>query len=177
MEPYIAQVLFFAGNFAPRGWAYCDGSLLPISQYEALFSLIGTIYGGDGVTTFALPDFRGRVAVGAGDGPGLSDYQLGQRGGIEHTTLTVNQLPSHTHQVNIQLVVSTGNGTSDEPDGNVLAGTSTPTYAAANSANGKLAGISATDTPVGGNQSFNIVQPYLAMNYIICLEGIYPSRG
>ncbi|MBV6441037.1 MAG: phage tail protein [Haliscomenobacteraceae bacterium CHB4] len=177
MEGYIAQILFFAGNFAPRSWAFCDGSLLPISQYQALFSLIGTIYGGDGISTFALPDLRGRVAVGAGDGPGLSDYQLGQKGGAEYTTLTVNQLPTHTHQVNIQLAVSTGNGTTDEPNGNVLAGSSANIYATATSANGKLAGISATDTPTGGNQPVSIVQPYLAMNYIICLEGIYPSRS
>ena len=177
MEGYMAQILMFAGNFAPKSWAFCQGQLLSISSNSALFSLLGTTYGGDGRTTFGLPDFRGRIPVGTGDGPGLSDYQLGQRAGTESTTLTVAQMPSHSHQVTPQLVVSTGNGTTDEPDGNVLAGTSTPTYAPATSANGKLAGLSATETPAGGSQPFSIVQPYLAMNFVICIYGIFPSRS
>lgn len=176
MDPYLAQIIFFAGNFAPRNWAFCQGQLLSIASNTALFSLLGTTYGGDGRTTFALPDFRGRTAVGTGSGPGLSDYQLGEQGGAEQLTLTVNQMPSHTHTVTPQVAVSTGNGTTDEPDGNVLAGTSSPTYAAASSANGKLAGASATETPAGGNQPIGIRQPFLAMNYIICTQGIYPSR-
>lgn len=177
MEGTIATIYMFAGNFAPRSWAFCQGQLLSIAENQALFSLIGTIYGGDGVTTFALPDFRGRVPVGVGDGPGLSDYVEGQSGGAEQTTMTVAQMPAHTHTVTPQVAVSTGNGTTDEPDSNVLAGTSSPTYAAAGSANGKLAGVSATETPAGGSQPFGIIQPYLAMNFVICLEGIYPSRS
>ncbi|MBK8968312.1 MAG: tail fiber protein [Saprospiraceae bacterium] len=177
MEGYLAQIIWFGGNFAPRAWAYCQGQLLAIASNEALFSLIGTIYGGDGRTTFALPDFRGRIPVGAGNGPGLSNINLGQRGGAEQVTLTVNNLASHTHQVTAKIAVSTGNATTDEPDGNVLAGTTASTYAAASTANGQLAGVSATETSAGGNQPINIMQPYLGMNFIICIQGIYPSRS
>lgn len=177
MEGYIAQIIWFGGNFAPRAWAFCEGQLLAISSNEALFSLIGTIYGGNGRTTFALPDFRGRVPVGAGNGPGLSNYKLGQRGGANNVTLTVGNLASHMHQVMPKVAVSTGNATTDEPDGNVLAGTSANTYAAAAGANGQLAGVSATETPAGGNQPVSLVQPFLGMNFIICLQGIYPSRS
>ncbi|MBV6441036.1 MAG: phage tail protein [Haliscomenobacteraceae bacterium CHB4] len=177
MEGYIAQILMFAGNFAPKNWAFCQGQILNIASNTALFSLLGTTYGGDGRVTFGLPDFRGRLPVGTGDGPGLSDYQLGQMAGTETTTLTVNQMPMHSHQVTPQLAVATGNGTTDEPDGNVLAGTASNIYAPPASANGRLAGLSATETPTGGNQPFSIVQPYLAMNFVICLYGIFPSRN
>lgn len=177
MDPFIAQVMIFAGNFAPRGWALCEGQLLPIAQFTLLFSLVGTTYGGDGRTTFGLPDLRGRAPIGVGHGPGLSDYRWGQKGGSENTTLTTNNLPAHNHAINAEVGVSTGNGTTDEPDGNVLAGTSGPTYAAAASANGKLGGVSARAASTGGGQSINNMQPYLAMYYIIALEGIFPSRS
>ncbi len=108
MEPYIGQIQAFGFNFAPVGWAQCNGQLLPIAQYQALFSLLGTTYGGDGQTTFALPDLRGRSIVHYGSGPGLSPVQLGQNGGHETVTLTINQLPSHNHAVSV--AVNTGNG-------------------------------------------------------------------
>ena len=98
MEPFIGQLMLFGGNFAPRGWAMCDGQLLPIAQYSALFSILGTTYGGDGRTTFALPDLRGRVPMGFGHGPGLSAHGLGSKGGEENVTLTTSQIPSHSHQ-------------------------------------------------------------------------------
>src|SRR5512136_2572601 len=96
-QPYVGEIRMFAGNFAPQGWMFCEGQLLPISQYDALFNLIGTTYGGDGINTFALPDLRGRVIVGPGQGSGLSNYVLGQQGGVETVTLTTNQIPQHSH--------------------------------------------------------------------------------
>ncbi len=173
----MATIIMFAGNFAPKYWAFCQGQILSIAQNTALFSLLGTTYGGDGRTTFALPDFRGRVPIGTGDGPGLSGYDLGQMSGSEHVTLTVAQMPAHAHQISAHVAVSTSNGTTDEPNNNVLAGTTNDNYAAASSANGQLGGVSASDAPVGGNQPFSIVQPYLAMNFVICTQGIFPSRN
>lgn len=177
MEGTMATIIMFAGNFAPKNWAYCQGQLLAISSNTALFSLLGTTYGGDGITTFALPDFRGRVPVGTGHGAGLSDISLGERAGSESVTMTVAQMPAHTHQVTPKVAVSTGNATTDEPDGNVLAGTSANTYAAASAGNGQLGGVSATETPAGGSQPFSIVQPFLGMNFVICIYGIFPSRS
>ncbi len=173
----MATIVMFAGNFAPRNWAFCQGQLLSIAQNTALFSLIGTIYGGDGRTTFALPDFRGRVPVGEGQGPGLSDYQLGQMSGTEQSTLTVAQMPSHTHQISAQVAVSNGNGTTDEAGNNVLATTAGNNYAAPAAANGNLGGVSAKEAPAGGSQPFSNMQPYLAMNFVICMQGIFPSRS
>ncbi|MCB9317074.1 MAG: phage tail protein [Lewinellaceae bacterium] len=177
MEGTMATIILFAGNFAPRAWAFCEGQILSIASNTALFSLLGTTYGGDGRTTFALPDFRGRVPVGAGHGPGLSDIRLGQKGGSEHVTLTVAQMPAHTHQVTPKVAISTGNATTDEPDGNVLSGTAANTYAPPANANGQLAGVSATETSAGGNQPLSIVQPYLGMHFIICIQGLFPSRS
>lgn len=173
----MATIIMFAGNFAPKYWAYCQGQLLAISSNTALFSLLGTTYGGDGRTTFGLPDFRGRVPVGTGDGPGLSDIRLGERAGAERVTMTVAQMPAHTHQVMPKVAVSTGNATTDEPDGNVLAGTTANTYAAASTANGQLNGVSATAASTGGSQPISIVQPFLGMNFVICTQGVFPSRG
>ena len=173
----MASIIMFGGNFAPRSWALCDGQLLPISSNTALFSLLGTTYGGDGRTTFALPDMRGRVAIHPGTGPGLPTYRLGQRGGVEHVTLTAANMPAHTHAITAQVGVSTGNGTTDEPDTNVLAGTAGNTYAAASAANGHLGGVSASAAQTGGNQSFGIMQPYLAINFIIAMQGVFPSRS
>ena len=177
MTPFLGQVMLFAGGFAPRGWATCEGQLLAISQNDALFSLLGTTYGGDGRTTFGLPDLRGRAPIGVGTGPGLTPRPWGQKSGSENTTLNTNNLPAHNHGITVEVAVSTGNGTTDEPDGNVLAGTTSPTYAAASSANGKLAGASGSSTNTGSGQSFNNMQPYLAMYYIIALQGVYPSRN
>jgi microcystin-dependent protein len=159
-EPFIGQVLLFAGNFAPKGWAMCNGQLMSIAQNTALFSILGTTYGGDGVTTFALPDLRGRAAVNAGQGPGLSNYVLGEATGTEAVTLTVNQIPAHTHTLF---------GASGPPSGSDR-GIESQATANKVPSNDEMA-------PTGGNQPFSVVQPVLAMSYIIALEGIYPSRG
>lgn len=176
MDPFIGEVKLFAGNFAPRGWAFCEGQLLPISQNSALFSILGTTYGGDGRTTFALPDLRGRVAIGPGHGPGLSAYREGQKGGQEHVTLTVSQMPSHNHVVNQKAVAALGD--SNDPTGRTLANTgdfdneySSATPDTNMSPNSILVGHA------GGNQSHENRQPFLAIYYIIALQGIFPSRG
>jgi len=167
MEPFIGMIVQFGGNFAPRGWALCDGQLLSISQYTSLFSILGTTYGGDGKTTFALPDLRGRVAIHPGHGPGLSNYQLGQKGGAQTVTLTVNNMPSHNHTlsgINAQGTDGVENATL---------------------ANTKIFNPDAPDTPMhadvignrGGSQPFSIRQPYQSVNFIIALQGLYPSRN
>ena len=172
-EPFLGQIIMFGGNFAPRGWALCDGQLLPISQNTALFSLLGTTYGGNGQTTFALPDLRGRVPLHMGQGPGLSPYTLGQVGGTEAVTLLVNNLPQHTHSLNGN---STG-GNQPGPSGNVLAVESTGTSSnySSNAPNATLSPQAVGST--GGSQPVSIQQPYLCMNFVIALQGIYPSRN
>lgn len=173
----MAQVMLFAGNFAPLNWAFCEGQLMAISENEALFALIGTTYGGDGITTFGLPDLRGRSAVGTGNGPGLSPMSLGEQGGSNSVTLTNANLASHTHAGHLKVAASTGNGTSTSPSKNIPAGSSDKPYAPASSAGGHLAGVTASTGVSGGNQPLDIVQPYLAMHYVICLYGIFPSRN
>jgi microcystin-dependent protein len=167
-EPFIAEIRIFAGNFAPRSWAFCNGQLLPISQNTALFSLIGTTYGGDGRTTTALPNLKGRAPMHPGRGPGLTSRRLGQRGGVETVTLSEAQMPNHTH---------TMVGNDDDPDqtspvGGFLA-TGTNMYDS--TTNTTLA--SSTLPSAGGSQTHNNMQPYLAINFIIALQGLYPSRS
>ena len=171
-EAFIAEIRMFAGNFAPRDWALCDGQLLSINQHQALFSLLGTTYGGDGRTTFALPDLRGRVAIHPGQGPGLSYYNQGAIGGSERNTLTTNQLPSHNHSVNA--VTATGNQTS--PTGNLVAdsGLFDNEYSNAN-ADTTLKSTMIENT--GGGQPVNNIQPYGTVNYIIALYGTFPTRN
>ena len=172
MEGYIAQIIMFAGNFAPKNWAFCNGALISISSNTALFSLLGTTYGGNGTTTFALPDLRGRVPVGTGQGPGLSPVDLGEMAGTATTTLLTTNLPAHTHSLNAY----SDAGTTNVPTGNLLANTG---------ALDKEYASTGTLTPMsnqaigatGSNSPFNIMQPYLGMNYVICLFGIYPSRN
>lgn len=172
MDPFLGEIILFAGNFAPRGWAFCDGQLLPISQYSALFSILGTTYGGDGRTTFALPDLRGRVPIHQGRGPGLSDYRLGAKGGQEHVTLTTNQIPSHSHGVNA--VSATGNDAS--PQNNYLANTTGLDREYSNSTPDiRMSANMISNT--GGGQSHENRQPFLALNYIIALQGVFPSRS
>lgn len=168
--PFIGEIKMFAGNFAPQGYAFCDGQLLPIAQNTALFSLIGTIYGGDGQTTFALPDLRGRAPIHKGQGAGLSNKQIGSRGGSETNTITVAQMPSHNHTVN---AVST-NGDSTVPTNNLPANT--------NFFDNEYS-TGATDVTMkstmlgntGNGQAVNNMQPYTTINYIIALTGMYPS--
>lgn len=157
MEGVYGEIKAVGYNFAPRNWAKCQGQLLPISSNSALFSLLGTIYGGDGRTTFALPDLRGRVAIGEGSGPGLPNYRIGQRGGQATTTLSTANLPSHHHSVATQ-PANLETGSSE-----VMVG-------------GSGQGSSVTGNS-GGNQAFNNMQPYLVVNYIICIEGTFPSRS
>ncbi|MCA8829182.1 phage tail protein [Hymenobacter pini] len=182
-EAFIGSIVLFAGNFAPKGWAFCDGSLLNIAQNSALYSILGTYYGGNGTTTFALPDLRSRVPVHSNNGqpgPGLQGVQLGERAGVSNVTLTTLQMPNHTHT----LAVNTGNGTAPSPAGGVPAignfedagsGTTVTTNGYTPTANG-LANPQAI-SPAGGNQPFSVMQPYLGLNYIICLYGLYPSRN
>ncbi|MBW1298287.1 phage tail protein [Aquimarina litoralis] len=192
MEGTIGEIRMFGGNFAPRAWAFCEGQLLAISQNDALFSIIGTTYGGDGRTSFALPDLRGRVPIGPGHGPGLTSRRQGQKGGTEYNILNVTQIPSHTHAIavtnpgEITLPVNTSPGDEDEanPAAGVLANTgndnfaSSPTTGAKYSGNNiPVAGTQITIGNTGGNQSVNNMQPWLSTYYIICLQGIYPSRS
>lgn len=170
-EPFVGEIRMFAGNFAPRGWAFCDGQLLAVSQNDALFSLLGTIYGGDGRTTFGLPDLRGRIPVHAGTGPGLSVRRLGAKGGEEKVTLTVTQLPSHSHT----LQASTQLAPDDVPTGRVLAQARNITPYREN-ASLFVDMASASVTSVGGSQSHTNLQPFLCVHFIIALFGIYPSR-
>lgn len=171
LEPLIGEVQWFAGSFAPRGWALCDGQLLPISGNEALFSIIGTTYGGDGRTTFALPDVRGRVLIHEGRGPGLSQRNLGNRGGTETETLTSANMPSHTHT----LRASGGSATTAAPAGGVLAATGRTQLYDSGAANVDMDASAITST--GGGQPHNNMQPYNTLNCIIALQGIFPSRN
>ena len=169
--PYVGQIMAFGGNYAPQGWALCDGSLLPISQYETLFSLIGTTYGGDGQNTFALPDLRSRVLLHQGQGPVLSNYVLGESGGAEAVTLTVGQLPQHLHSA----MGNSGAGTSPSPSGALWAGSPTNIYTAGSAAN---AAMSATSISVsGGSQPHDNMLPFVTLNFCIAFEGIYPSQS
>lgn len=163
MDPLLGQIMLWAPNFAPRGWAFCHGQLLSIAQNTAVFALLGTMYGGNGTTNFALPDLRGRVPVGVGTGPGLPTYVEGQMGGTTSHTLLASNLPAHTHSV----PGASGAATSNRPGG--LAPAKGGSYAAAN----------ATMAPTGvagGNQPVDHMPPYLGLNYIIALQGIFPSR-
>jgi len=179
MEGTIAEIRMFAGNFNPRTWAFCSGQILSIATNTALFSLLGTTYGGNGTTTFALPDLRGRVPVGTGTGPGLSNIQLGQVAGTPTVTLLQTNMPAHTHVVSGSLTMGAKNGAGNSisPTGNYPAQGGTNAYSSTQDAqmaplNGTLSVANA-----GGSQPFSIMPPYLGMNYIICLFGIFPSRN
>ena len=169
-DPFLAQIGMFAGNFAPRGWAFCDGQLLPIAQNSALFSLLGTTFGGDGRTTFALPDLRGRAPMQPRQGPGLSNHLLGEKSGSETATLTEAQLPSHTHA----LRAVDEDAAQTDPANRAYAVTDDDLYLAS----GAMVDMSAeTTTSTGGGQTHNNMRPFLAINFIICLQGVYPSRN
>ncbi len=171
-EPFIGEIRMFAGNFAPRGWAFCDGQLLSISQNEALFSLFGTVYGGDGRTTFGLPEARGRVAIHVGQGPGLSPRPLGQKGGVETVTVNENQLPSHSHEP----LKATSDGASQaSANDRMLANTNVDVYRLAAPAVALATATAISET--GGGGSHNNLQPFLGINCIVALFGIFPSRN
>lgn len=173
MDPFIGQIVSFAGDFAPRGWAYCNGQLQAISSNSALFSILGTTYGGDGRTTFALPDLRGRAAVHPGTGPGLSTIKLGERGGAEYHTLTIAEMPSHNHFG--VLKVSTAAPDDDTPGSGVSIGASE--IFADGAATTALANGSVQTNNTGGQQQFYIRNPFESVNFIIALFGTYPSRS
>jgi microcystin-dependent protein len=183
MEGYISEVRMFGGNFAPRSWAFCDGSLRSIAQETALFALIGTTYGGDGQTTFGLPDLRSRVPIHTGQGPGLSNYVLGQMAGSENITLTAVNVGGHTHAVtgNAGVAAATGDGQTPVAVNNFLAGNGEAIYGAAtdnsNMAPASLAGITVAVQTPSGTTPISTLQPYQAINFIICIEGIFPSRN
>lgn len=169
-EPFIGEIAWVPYTFAPRGWAFCNGQLLPIASNQALFALLGTTYGGDGRTTFGLPEVRGRAMMHAGQGPGLTRRNLGEKLGEEEVTLNVNQMPSHTHSQQ----ASNGSPNSTSPEGNALASPSRSKIYADN-ANVAMAGDSITNA--GGNQAHNNMQPYTVLHCIIALQGIFPSRN
>ncbi len=164
-QPYVGEIRMFAGNFAPAGWLFCDGSLLAISENETLFTLIGTTYGGDGQSTFALPDLRGRVPIHNGTG-----FILAETGGVEEVTLTVNQIPAHSHP----LLASASNAATSSAGGNVLAQTPSYTPYIALAPNVSMAPQAIGGT--GGSQPHSNYQPYLCLNFIISLFGIFPSQ-
>jgi len=170
-EPFVGEIRMFAGNFAPQGWALCDGQLLAVGQNDALFSLLGTIYGGDGRTTFGLPDLRGRIPIHEGNGPGLSNRKLGAKSGQENVPLTANQLASHNHP----LKASTNAGGESSPAGNITgASPSVDIYAEENPT---VALSPSAIASAGGSASHNNIQPFQCVNFIIALFGIYPSRN
>jgi microcystin-dependent protein len=167
MDPFIGEIRLVPYNFAPKGWAFCAGQLLPINQNQALFALLGTTYGGDGRTTFALPDLRGRIPVGAGQSPAGSDYPLGAAGGSETVKLTTGQLPAHAHHVN----ASSAAATTKNP------ATAYPAGGGAYSAQRNVRMNAATVGRTGSGQAHENRQPYLSLNYIIALYGIFPSQN
>ncbi|MGW5237398.1 phage tail protein [Monashia sp. NPDC004114] len=170
-DPFIAEIRIFPFNFAPKGWAFCDGQLLPLSQNTALFSLLGTTYGGDGKSNFALPNLQGNAPMHPGQGPGLSLHDLGEPGGSESVTLLVSEMPSHPHDLN----ASQGDGTERTPAGQLLAtGIGVSQYQTP----GATTNLSPSAVaPTGGDQPHNNMQPYLTLNFNIALQGVFPPRG
>lgn len=201
MDPFIGQIIMFAGTFAPANWALCNGQILAISEYTALFSIIGTTYGGNGRTTFGLPDLRGRVPMGSGVGIGLSPRVTGQRYGSENVNLSVAQMPAHSHSAETiisgssgaaKLNASSAEGTTNVPTGKYLAmppnfglesvnmyGSSADIEMASDAIEIDVSGLSGETTvnQAGGNSAHDNIQPSLAMNYIICVNGVYPPRN
>lgn len=201
MDPLLGQIIMFAGNFAPRNWAFCQGQTLAISEYTALFSILGTIYGGDGRTTFGLPDLRGRVPMGSGHGIGLSSRVTGKRYGSENVSLSVAQMPAHSHSAETiisgssgaaKLNASSAEGTTNVPTGKYLAmppnlgrssvnmyGSSADVEMASDAIEIDFSGLTGATTvgQAGGNSPHDNIQPSLVMNYIICVNGVFPSRN
>jgi len=175
-EPFIGQICIYGFNFAPRGWAFCNGQILSIAQNTALFSLLGTTYGGNGQTTFALPNLQSRVPLHFGQGAGLSPYSLGEVTGAESVTLTQNQMPAHLHGYTVPATNLDGN--TPEPAANAalaIVADGTQIYRAPAAPNVQMAG--GNTAPAGGSQPFSIIQPILALNFCIALQGIFPSRN
>lgn len=170
MDPFVAEIRIFPFNFAPKGWAFCDGQILPLSQNTALFSLLGTTYGGDGKSNFALPNMQGNAPMHPGQGPGLSLHDLGETGGSETVSLLESEIPSHSHSWKVSAATAIQN----TPSGQKYAsGDGINAYAAP----GALAAMAAQSlAPAGGDQPHNNMQPYLTLNFCIALQGVYPPR-
>jgi microcystin-dependent protein len=184
MDEFIAVIKLFAGNFAPQGWMFCHGQTLAINSNQALFSLIGTTYGGNGSTTFCLPDLRSRVPVGFGQGPGLTNVNLGQTGGAESVTLTQNQMPAHTHAVTVRINAGSDGGITDNANNTIFvhethssgdAPTNYTTDPIVTQLKPEVTTVTVANA--GGSQAHENRQPYLGLNYIICVQGIYPPRS
>jgi microcystin-dependent protein len=169
-QPYVGEIRIFAGNFAPAGWMFCEGQTLPISENDVLFQLIGTTYGGDGESTFNLPNLASRIPVHMGTGPDGTTYQIGEMAGTEQETLTVQQIPNHTHA----LLGSTDAATKGNPSGAILGQSAQVSYMFETDA--ALAMNANSITPAGGSQPHENTQPFLCMNYIISLFGVFPSQ-
>lgn len=170
MDAFIGEIRMFGGNFAPHSWMFCNGQILSIAEYQALFALLGTTYGGDGVSTFALPDLRGRVPVHQGQSPGLSNYPMGQRTGSETVTLSINQIPGHTHVPNCD-----GTGATAGDPTNAFWGNFQAAYTAATGINTVM--NPKADSIAGGSQPHDNMLPYQAVSFIIAVEGLFPSRN
>ncbi len=172
MDEYIGMIKIFAGNYAPKGYYFCAGQTLSIAQNQALFAILGITYGGDGIQNFKLPDLRGRSVVGVGAGPGLTQRVLGEVGGTENVTLTVGQIPPHTHTYN----ALSGNREAPSPEGNFL-GTAAGNFYSQQDPGDKLLPMNAGAISLaGGNQPHNNMQPFLSINYIICYQGVFPPK-
>jgi microcystin-dependent protein len=180
MEGYLAEIRMFGGNFAPRAWMLCQGQLLSIAQWTAVFALVGTTYGGDGQTTFGVPDFRGRMALGTGQGPGQPNIDLGEMAGVMSTTLLTTNLPMHNHTLSGAVTPQANAGTdgqTDDPTNRRLMGSSNFTGATADLVNMANPVSTLTVGNAGSSQPFNNQSPYLGINFIFCVEGIFPSRN
>ena len=169
-EPFVAEIRIWALNFAPRGWAFCNGQLLPVSQYTALFSVVGTTYGGDGRSTFGLPNLQGRAPMHPGRGPGLTARRLGEQGGVTTVTLSEAQMPNHSHTPQ----GSSRPGEENDAANQLWARTTAMQYSAGSAPDAQLAAQALPET--GGSQAHNNMQPYLGLNFCIALQGLYPSR-
>jgi len=175
MEAYVGSIMPMAFNFAPQGWMSCEGQTLAIAQYSAVFALLGTMYGGNGTSTFALPDLRGRMIIGQGTGPGLPSYVVGQKAGLPNVTLTTQQMPSHTHTI-----VAKANGlssNSNDPNGNYFGGGTVTNYDTTQDGSSVLNPQCITAAAAGSSLPVAIMNPYVAMYYNICINGIFPSRN
>ncbi|MBS7255795.1 phage tail protein [Flavobacterium branchiicola] len=179
MDGTIGEIRHFAAGFTPRNWAPCNGGLVAIRSNTALFSIIGTYYGGDGSTTFGLPDFGGRVAIGMGQGPGLTDYIIGEKAGLNTVMLTTAELPQHTHVSSAAVAIPAYSdfGDANTPGGNILAAKGAMYSSVAGEDEMRSTTYNVTVTPIGSNQPLSIMQPTIGMNYIICLTGTFPSRS
>jgi microcystin-dependent protein len=167
-SPYVGEIRMFAGNFAPAGWAMCQGQLMPISQQETLFNLIGTTYGGDGQETFGIPNFSGRIPIHMGTGSGLSTYQIGESAGVESVTLTVQQIPQHNHAA----MCNTAAGNQNSPSNGIWAQSSSGQYGTG-APNTNMAALQ----PAGGSQPHENMMPYLCVSFILSLFGIFPTQN